>query len=455
MAAHGHHQDLSDDRIQLGGGSKMIIVIALIVAAVGLALALTTGNEAPIRLYQRFFYSYLMAFAFCLSIALGCMINVVLHHTTRAGWNVTVRRTTENIAGTLPVFVLLSLPLLYSVIQNKGVLYPWAMPSPAHVEEPGQASEEHPNPETAKPNEVPATADKYAQQRDEQIKTGQIDPEIAWKRVVWYSNPFFFARIALYLGVWCFLAIRYRRQSIRQDENGDPEITTGLQALGPVGLILLALSITFFAFDMLMSLDPRWYSTMWGVYYIAGCLVSGFAAVIIAVFLLQQFGYLRTSVSIEHYHDLGKYLFGFTFFYGYIAFSQYMLLWYASIPEEVTWYSRHGATTLHPSAWSYVILAILFGKFAIPFLGTISRHVKRNKFSLAFWACWIIVFQLVDVYWMVMPQYGPLHPTLCDLGAVLLVGGVFVAAIVFNMSSANLRPTHDPRLPDALAFTNI
>src|SRR5690348_7342697 len=105
MAAHGHHQDLSDDRIQLGSGSKMIIVVALIVAAVGLALAVFTGNEGP--LHQRFFYSYLMAFAFFLSLALGSLISVVLHHTTRAGWNVTVRRTTENIAGTLPVFVIL------------------------------------------------------------------------------------------------------------------------------------------------------------------------------------------------------------------------------------------------------------------------------------------------------------------------------------------------------------
>ncbi|HEX4794396.1 MAG TPA: hypothetical protein VH370_11420 [Humisphaera sp.] len=449
-AAHGHQQDLSSERIKLGAGGRMVVVVALIAAVVGLVLALSGGHyERAGEKYQRFLHSYLTAYAYCLSIALGALFSVMVHHASRAGWNVTIRRTTENIAGTLPIFIILSLPILWSVVQNTGILYPWALPAPDSIREPLK--------ETAgeKPPERAATAEQYAEERVTQVAERKIEPEIAWKRHGWYSNIFFFSRMALYLIIWAYLASKFRNQSIRQDENGDVEITTRLQALGPPGLVMLGLSITFFAFDILMSLDPAWYSTMFGVYYIAGCILSGFAAVIVGVFLLQKFGYLRSSVSVEHYHDLGKYLFAFTFFYGYIAFSQYMLLWYSSIPEEVTWYSRHGATTLHPSRWSWVILAILFGQFLIPFPALLSRHVKRNKNTLVFLAIWVLAFHYVDIYWIVMPQYGAFKPMLMDVGTLLLIGGVFVAGIVVNMSGANLRPTHDPRLPDALAFTNI
>jgi len=427
----------------------MVVVVALIAAAVGLVLSLVGGHyEHEHEKYQRFLHSYLTAYAYCLSLALGALFSVMVHFASRAGWNVTIRRTTENIAGTLPIFIVLSLPILWSVIQNNGILYPWALPAPASIEKPKETAGE-------KPPEHAATADQYAEERVKQVAAQKIEPEIAWKRQGWYSNPFFFIRMALYLLIWAYLASKFRNQSMRQDENGDIEITTRLQALGPPGLVLLGLSITFFAFDILMSLDPAWYSTMFGVYYIAGCILSGFAVVIVCVFLLQQFGYLRSSVSTEHYHDLGKYLFAFTFFYGYIAFSQYMLLWYSSIPEEVTWFSRHGATTLFPTAWSYVILAILFGQFLIPFPALLSRHVKRNKYILFFWAVWVLVFHYVDVYWIVMPQFGAFKPALMDAGTLLLIGGIFVAGVVVNMSGGNLRPTHDPRLPDALAFTNI
>ncbi len=456
MAAHAHHSEPApEDRIKLRESSGMLMIIGIVAAAAGVAM-LFLGNHPT----QRVLFSYLTAWVFFTTMALGALFAVVVHHASRAGWNVTIRRTSENIAATLPILWLLSIPLLISIINQKGTIYMWAIPpnSPqlANAEEGAKTNAQV---KVAENEEFPPTAEETHAKRTAEFANGPVfENGIKWKRdgaFAWYSNAFFFLRIFIYFATLSGIALWFRRTSIRQDHTGDKNLTLKLQSVAPVCLVIMGLAITFMTFDLIMSLDPHWYSTMFGVYVIAGSILSGFATIIIAVYLLQALGYLRGSVSIEHYHDLGKYLFGFTFFFGYIAFGQYMLLWYSSIPEEVSWYSRHGASTQHPSDWSGVIIAILFGQFCIPFLGLLSRHVKRNKTLLFLWAIWVLVFHLIDAYWMVMPEYGALNVSVVDLGALLIFGGLFLAVIVWNMSRADLRPTHDPRLKEALAFTNI
>ena len=476
MAAHAHHSEPApEDRIKLRESSGMLMIIGIVAAAAGVAM-LFLGNHPT----QRVLFSYLMAWVFFTTMALGALFAVVVHHASRAGWNVTIRRTSENIAATLPILWLLSIPLLISIINQKGTIYMWAIPpnSPQlgiaegdsyahegantdskHEEAVKAADQQNVEQQQSEEEEFPPTAQATHAKRTAEFAHGPVfEKGIKWKRdgaFAWYSNAFFFLRIFLYFATLSGIALWFRRTSIRQDHTGDKNLTLKMQSVAPVCLVIMGLAITFLTFDLIMSLDPHWYSTMFGVYVIAGSILSGFATIIIAVYLLQALGYLRGSISIEHYHDLGKYLFGFTFFFGYIAFGQYMLLWYSSIPEEVSWYSRHGASTQHPSNWSGVIIAILFGQFCIPFLGLLSRHVKRNKTLLFLWAIWVLVFHLVDAYWMVMPEYGALNVSVVDLGALLIFGGLFLAVIVWNMSRADLRPTHDPRLKEALAFTNI
>ena len=456
MAAHAHHSEPApEDRIKLRESSGLLMIIGIVAAAAGIAM-LFLGNHGT----QRILFSYLMAWVFFTTMALGALFAVVVHHASRAGWNVTIRRTSENIAATLPVLWLLSIPLLISIINQKGTIYMWAIPpNSAQLANPEEGAQTNAQEKAAENEEFPATAEATRAKRTAEFAHGPVfENGIKWKRdgaFAWYSNAFFFLRIFLYFATLSGIALWFRRTSIRQDHTGDKNLTLKMQSVAPVCLVIMGLAITFMTFDLIMSLDPHWFSTMFGVYVISGSILSGFATIIVAIFILQALGYLRGSVSIEHYHDLGKYLFGFTFFFGYIAFGQYMLLWYSSIPEEVSWYSRHGATTQHPSAWSGVIIAILFGQFCIPFLGLLSRHVKRNKAFLFFWAIWVLVFHLVDAYWMVMPEYGALNPAIVDVGALLVIGGLFLAVIVWNMSRADLRPTHDPRLKEALAFTNI
>jgi hypothetical protein len=194
-------------------------------------------------------------------------------------------------------------------------------------------------------------------------------------------------------------------------------------------------------------------------------MMASFAAIILIVGLLHRLGYLTESVNNEHYHDLGKWLFGFVFFWGYIAFSQYMLLWYSSIPEETAWLAKRGATTakmgeslgpLVDRRWTIVCLMLLFGQLLIPFAGLLSRHIKRKQATLMFWAAWVLVFHWVDLYWLVMPELnGYLHFGLVEILCFLGVGGIFMASYLRFLAKSALRPTNDPRLHESLAFQNI
>jgi hypothetical protein len=260
--------------------------------------------------------------------------------------------------------------------------------------------------------------------------------------------------------------------------DGDWRRTQAMQRYSAPSLLLLGLTLTFGAFDLLMSLDPHWYSTMFGVYFFAGAAVATFAAMIVAVRLLHAAGFLRAAINEEHYHDLGKFLFAFVFFWGYIAFSQYMLIWYANLPETVTWFARRGASTARPAPgmveqlgwenawlevqpdygwqWKWWAVALLVGHLLIPFAALISRHVKRNEKLLTFWAVWLLVFHFVDMVWVVLPEMRKgftLHPIdfLCLIG----VGGVLVAAWVRFAAHHRLRPIADPRMDESAVFVNV
>jgi hypothetical protein len=285
-----------------------------------------------------------------------------------------------------------------------------------------------------------------------------------------YLNPsFFIARIVIYFVCWWLTASWFWGNSVKQDSVGDFEITRKMQFYSKPLMIVFAMTLTFASFDLLMSLDPGWDSTIFGVYYFAGSTVAIFAALILISLFLQSKGYLTKSITIEHYHDLGKFLFAFTIFWGYIAYSQYMLQWYANIPEETRWFQDHGATTATGmgGGWALVVVALLFGHLLIPFCGLMSRHVKRYPVALGFWAVWQLFFCWVDMVWLVRPDYSPgsivdghympgkFDFGLIDITAVVGIGAIFLAMVVRRAGMASLRPLRDPRLTDALAFQNI
>src|SRR5690606_11488310 len=172
-----------------------------------------------------------------------------------------------------------------------------------------------------------------------------------------------------------------------------------LAAVSAPGMIAFALTLTFFAFDMLMSLDYSWFSTIFGVYYFAGCVLTFYSSMALSLMWLQKHGRLTTWVKADHFHDLGKMMFAFTIFWAYVGFSQFMLIWYGDIPEETHWFKWR-----FTGDWRVVSTVLLVCKFVSTFFGLLSRHVKRSRGGLAFFAVWILCFQYLDIYWLVFPQ---------------------------------------------------
>ncbi|HWE02807.1 MAG TPA: hypothetical protein VG326_10400 [Tepidisphaeraceae bacterium] len=475
MATHASDNSTrANDRSDFQGGSKLFGIGAAM-GVVGLVAALALGFSGT-SVLRPFLFGYLAAYMFVLLLALGSLAFVLLQHLTRAAWSVGVRRTAENFAATLPVLAVFALPILLSVAFLNGGLYRWALPmsrasaqdiaaadkSEAELEEGGAADLEKTTPivPTTAQQETNQGLAKFAAPSDPAKFT--LDPLDLMKRnygLHWLNPWFFIFRVIVYFACWIGIARWYRRLSVEQDRSGNDTLSLLMQTRAAPCLVLLGLTITGAAFDFVMSLDPHWYSTMFGVVYIANSFVGSYALLIITVYLLQKFGYLQQSITREHFHDLGKYLFGFTFFYGYVFFSQYMLMWYANIPEETEWMVRHGASTDIWNGWNTVILVLLFCHILIPFAGLLSRFPKRRPNLLVFWAVWQFVFVAVDMYWLVMPEIGATGPELINIvinvcAAVGLLG-VLIAAYGRLASSAALRPIHDPRLADSLVFENI
>ena len=347
-------------------------------------------------------HSWLTAFVFFLSMALGCLFFVLTQFASKAGWSVVVRRTAETVAAAVPVFAVLFLPVLLSV----GHLYHWAEPA------------------------------------------ASADPLLRWKQP-YLNTGFFVVRAVVYFAVWSGLALYFWRGSRAQDRTGDPGITRRLQRMAGPGILLFAVTASFASIDWLMSLTPHWYSTIFGVYFFSGSLVGAFALLAILLAAMRRAGLLRGAVREGHFHDVGKLLFAMTCFWSYIAFSQYFLIWYANIPEELTWY----AARMHGS-WMTASQVLAVGHFALPFLFLLPDRIKRRPATLVVGASWMLAMHYLDLFWVVMPGHRPggFSVTLADAAAFLAAGGLFLAALGWLLRRGALVPYRDPRLLESLTY---
>jgi hypothetical protein len=264
--------------------------------------------------------------------------------------------------------------------------------------------------------------------------------------------PFFLIRAALYFGIWSFVAAMYYRGSRAQDATGDPAMAARLRRFAGPSIIVLALTQTFASVDWIMSLTPHWYSTMFGVYFFAGSFVGFIALLSIVASAMPGAGLLDTVITAEHLHDVGKFLFAFTAFWAYIAFSQFFLMWYANLPEETIWYQAR-----LQGSWKAVSILLIAGHFVAPFFYLMGRAVKRRPVTLAIGGIWVLAMHFVDVYWQVMPTLHAegVRVSALDVAAFLTIGGCFVAAASWLMRRQALVPIGDPRLAESLAFENV
>ncbi len=502
--AHHHEPVLQEgDKRRLGAGARSFGLTAIIVGIVALLAALGLAKVQGGGL-ERFGYAYVLNYAFCLSIALGGLFLVLVTHLFRAGWVVAVRRIAEVMAANMPVMAVLFIPILLYVFMGDGMLYPWAASkfddphfeahhasaepavddgvriitvaneSAGHAEDPehgavhdtadGHASAAHGG--TSHADEAGHDSESHGVVAERKHHHAElVDAMVPGKRP-YLTKGFFTIRWVVYLLIWSGLGLWYLKTSVKQEDSEDkPRLTRKMEILAAPGTLLFALTLTFAGFDLLMSLDPVWFSTMWGVYYFAGSALGAVATLILALMALQRFGYLP-SVNVEHYHDLGKLLFTFVFFWGYIAYSQFMLIWYANLPETNYWFELRGITTESGNpfinGWTWVALALLFGHLLIPFLGLLSRWIKRSRKLLAFWAVWLLAMHWVDQWWVVMPNLvytpvqsepGPMLP-MVELLCLIGLGGIALGGAVLRATRQGLIPAGDPRLGDSLGHVN-
>jgi hypothetical protein len=397
-------QNQTTEQRQLGAlGPRLARDAAVIgLLALGASVALALVRSAGV---ERFYEAYLVSYCYLLSLSLGAIFFVLLHHVTRSGWSVVVRRVAEIIAAN----VVLLIPLFIPVILGLPHLYQWT------------------------------NADALQQSHALHGKQSYL------------NVTSFLIRFAGYFVVWSRTSQYFLKRSLEQDASGDLNLTLRMERWSGPALVLFAFTATFASFDLIMSLDARWYSTIFGVYFFAGSALGFFSLLALVTMGLQSVGRLRESVTVEHYHDIGKWLFAFVFFWGYIAFSQYMLIWYANLPEETGWiFARQ------TGSWAWVALVLLFGHFCVPFTVLLSRGTKRRRGLLGFFAAWMLVMHWIDVWWMITPRLSPgelrfdwLHVT-CFIG----LGGLFIAGLAWQATGRALIPEKDPRLPESLAFEN-
>lgn len=421
------------------------------VGVLGIAMSAMAWSSDP----HRFAFSWLFAFMAVLAIALGSLFFVIVQHMSGASWSVSWRRVPEIFASGLPVFALLFVPIAFSLDE----LYPWM-----HHQGHGESHEESGHEEAAEGDEhasgesLLGASVAHAQDHGDAAEEGHGGEhhtpqhalhESTIEAKTAYLNPTFFGiRAVIYFVLWTLLSWFFVSRSLSQDTKRDLQTTQTMQSASPIATFTFALSLTFAAFDWMMSLEPAWYSTIFGVQYFAVSAVSSLATIIAVTYALKSAGILGEAVQTEHYHDLGKLLFGFLVFWAYITFSQFMLIWYASIPEETTYYHMRWH-----EGWQTFTLALALGHFVFPFFFLISRNIKRRVSLLAFGAGWLLVMHVLECFWLVMPyasETGSFELHWMDIAAVIAVGGSYLAVVFFRMTQLPLVPVGDPRLARSL-----
>ncbi|HYS09809.1 MAG TPA: hypothetical protein VEP66_13740 [Myxococcales bacterium] len=382
--------------VRLLTGSAIAGGVGLLLTFLGMAMSPRAALAA-----------YLIAFVYWLGLAIGAFTLVLANHSAWARWNTTLRRFNETAGMVIPIFILLLIPLLL------GAKHIWFWVQPAEP--------------------LPKEMRELLEHKRPYLNMG-----------------FFLVRAAIYFLCWSIYAWLLRAWSLRQDRTGDPALTARMRAVSPIGLVIFFLTFTFASFDWLMSLQPTWYSTIFGLYIYAGAFVGSLAALALVVTGVRSSGSpLAAVITEDHQHNVGKLMLAFVCFWAYMAFSQYMLIWAGNLPEEVQWIVRrsHGI-------WRPVGILILVGHFLLPFFALLSRDLKRNPPALAAVAAWVLVIHYVDVYWVVMPALSEsrlgLHWT--HLTAFVGVGGASVAAALALFRGAAPVPIRDPFLEESLRY---
>ena len=390
---------LKAEFFDLGKAGGVLMLLAG-VSIVGIAGSIVLG----LLNHTQFAYSWLFAFTYFFTLCVGSLFWILVHHATDADWSVVVRRVLENAASLLPVMALFFIPVLLCA----PILFKWWNIAPG------------------------------------------LD-EILDRKRGYLNIRFFLIRSAIYFTALSGVALLLKYLSTRQDSDGAAKHTIHMRRVAFIGLPLFGFSLTFGAFDWLMGLDYKWFSTMWGVYIFAGAAGSSMSLLVLVITALRRNGYLQNVVTLEHYHIMGKLMLAFTVFWAYIGFSQYMLIWYANIPEETSYFLRRNVYS-----WNVLSTFLVVGRFFIPFPLLLLQGIKKNVTWLCRIAGWILCMQFLDIYIIVLPMLHKtgVAPHPLDLFTFVAIGSTLAFLFIRGLTKHSLFPVRDPRLRESLRLTN-
>jgi hypothetical protein len=369
---------------------------ALIIGALGILVSLVGATVAR----DQFFRSWLLSYLFWFAIALGALPLVMLHHLVGGKWGFATRRILESVTRTLPLMTILFLPVIFGIHS----LYEWSH------------------------------EDTVAQDIILQHKSPYL------------NETFFIARAAVYFAAWLLMGWLLNRWSAREDTTRDGSMGKRFQRLSGPGLIVYALTITFASTDWVMSLEPHWFSTIYGMMFMVGQTLTTLAFVIAVLALLADTPPMSKFLKPEVFNDLGNLLFAFIMLWAYLSFSQYLIIWSGNLPEEIPWYLRRSR-----GGWQWIAVALALFHFAIPFFLLLIRRNKRKREVISGIAVAVVVMRLVDLVWLVVPAHEPsVHVHWLDFATLAGIGGLWVAGFSKELRKQSLLPLGDPEFrPEA------
>ncbi|HEY0546355.1 MAG TPA: hypothetical protein VGC91_13335 [Pyrinomonadaceae bacterium] len=382
---------------EVGRYQKTALIVGVVFVIVFLAGAFLNREQ--------FFRSYLIGFIFWTGLALGSLGLLMLQYLTGGAWGTVIRRVLEAGTRTLPLMILLFLPL---AALGLGHVYHWV------------------HPETI------------------------ADPEARTivEHKLGYLNPgFFWIRAALYFALWGGLVYFLNKWSRENDRTADGRLLKNLSKLSGPGLVFFIFAVTFASFDWVMSLDAEWFSTIFGLLFLMNWVLTAFSFVIALMAVLSTRKPMSDVVAPAHFHDLGKLLLAFVMLWAYFSFSQYLIIWSGNIPEETRWYLYRLR-----GGWGYIALLVVLLHFALPFVMLLSRDLKRSARALMWIALLVFLMRLVDLLWLIVPVFheGRIHFSWMDFVAPVAIGGIWLWYFAWELGKRPLFPFNDPQLEEAI-----
>ncbi|NPV10224.1 MAG: quinol:cytochrome C oxidoreductase [Ignavibacteria bacterium] len=347
--------------------------------------------------------NYNVIFTFLISVAVGNIFLFAIEYLSGAVWSTVMRRVNEIFINFIPMVFVVGLVILF----NTHSIFHWS--------------------------------------HEEAVKSDKL---LQWKSP-YLNQTFFTIRYFVYFLLWIAFGFFMTRNSLKQDENKDQTLTYKNSKLSAFFLPVFAITLTFFSIDFLMSTEPHWFSTIFGVYYFSGTVLAALSVVTIAVIFLYEKGYFGNILKRDHFYNLGALLFAFVNFWAYIAFSQFLLIWYANLPEETFWMIHRWQ-----KGWEIFSFILIFGHFLITYFSLLSQQAKSNLKRLKFMAIWILVMHYVDLFWLVMPSlYKEVVFGWIEISFIILAVGILLVLFIWRYNKIkNIVPAGDPKLKRSLEF---